>query len=219
MRRKAERVRFCTVSKRSANLGRFIPVSSKEILALAPLNDSHKVSPHTLTPNALLCASSLLLLCLSPLSNARTLVCEGIQFLFLVCVPTIFARFGAAHYNTSRWAPEQPHHSPTSQTTSRSSGILNHVAYIPRVSNEPLARVGAYRGRPGSALSCSNAKSERYERHGMCVWRGGARVRAVDGKGEGGGEKEKRDVWESESQRVRRMCAPVCVCDTFQTEC
>lgn len=36
-------------------------------------------STYTLTPNALLCASSLLLLLLSPLLNAPTLVCEGIQ--------------------------------------------------------------------------------------------------------------------------------------------
>jgi hypothetical protein len=107
-------------------------------------------STHTLTPNALLCASSLLLLCLLPCGMHALSVCrntEKMQFLLLACVPKIFSRFGAAHYNTSRWAPEQPHRSPTSQTTSRSSGILNHVAYIPRVSNEPLALVGAYRGR------------------------------------------------------------------------
>jgi hypothetical protein len=79
VRRKAERVRFCTVSKRSANLGRFIPVSSKEILALAPLNDSHKVSPHT--PSLPMLCSALPHCCFFAFSPVECthLVCEGIQ--------------------------------------------------------------------------------------------------------------------------------------------
>ena len=42
-RRKQERIRFGAMSKRSAAIGgRFIPVSSKQMLALAPLNDQHQ---------------------------------------------------------------------------------------------------------------------------------------------------------------------------------
>jgi len=41
-RRKQERVRFCAVVARSNRLGRFVPVSSKGILAMAPLSQDHK---------------------------------------------------------------------------------------------------------------------------------------------------------------------------------
>jgi hypothetical protein len=35
-------------------------------------------------------------------------------------------------------------------------------------------------------------------------------------------ERTRREIvcgWECESERMRRMCARVCMCDTFQTEC